>query len=148
MQAGASFADVLDAHLGCTSLPPVRPALSNRPLTSALFVFDMPMAAAAARPAAAPRREPSRPSTPAIALTALEKRALTALNTLGADLDEHLSIDTLRRAFRQLAHRYHPDRHPGTSAAEHARLARLFADVTGHYRLLAASLESRLQPRG
>jgi hypothetical protein len=147
MQGGASFADVLDAHLGCTPVPPVRPALSNRPLTSALFVFDMPVAAAA-RPAAAPRREPSRPAAPAIVLTTLEQRALRALNALGADLDERLSLDTLRRAFRQLAHRYHPDRHPDTSAAEHERLARLFADVTGHYRLLAASLEGRLPPRG
>jgi hypothetical protein len=165
MQGGASFADVLDAHLGCTQVPPVRPALSNRPLTPPLFAFEptrssaatprptlgarlhsvASMSPGAGRPA---RSEPVRPTTASLRLTALEARALEALNALGAELDEHLSIDALRRAFRQLARCYHPDCHPGVSAAERERLAQLFVDATGHYRLLAAALEARLEPRG
>jgi hypothetical protein len=180
MQGGASFADVLDAHLGCTQVPPVRPTLSNRPLTAPLFAFDLPRSSSttpratvgsrlhtpasiessAARPvrpepaqirSEAPRvaaRQEPRPAAERIRLTALESRALKALNALGADLDEHLSNDTLRRAFRQLARCYHPDRHPGVSAAERDRLAQLFVDATSHYRLLAAALEARLEPRG
>jgi len=63
-----------------------------------------------------------------------------ALNALGADLGEYLSVNTLRRAFRRLARRYHPDRHPGSGAAELHRLACLFAEATEHYRVLAAAL--------
>jgi hypothetical protein len=180
MQGGTSFADVLDAHLGCTPAPPVRPAVSNRPLTAPLFAFDLPPAAAAPRrttayprlhtvapadhvaartvrveqpahvqpaePKAPPRLD-TPPVAPRVVLTALEARALKALNALGAGLDEPLTLDTLRGAFRRLARCYHPDRHPGSGAAERARLAQLFADATGHYRLLAASLDARLNPR-
>jgi DnaJ-class molecular chaperone len=71
-----------------------------------------------------------------VELTVLEHKAFDALNALGADLDDAFTPETLRRAFRKLAHRYHPDRHSGSSAAERARLARLFAEATDHYRLL------------
>jgi curved DNA-binding protein CbpA len=63
-----------------------------------------------------------------------------ALNALGAGLGEDLSATTLRRAFRRLARRYHPDRHPESSPAELEHLARLFAEATDHYRVLAAAL--------
>jgi len=100
------------------------------------------------RPAGSDTAPPFRPvATATTRLTALEARAMAALNALGAGLDDTVSPDTLRRAFRQLAHRYHPDRHPGSSGAETARLARLFAEATDHYRLLAAGLDARLALR-
>jgi hypothetical protein len=133
----ATFAELLDAHLGCTDVPPpVARGWTGRPVTAPLFAFELPLTA---KPApAAPRPEPQRPAAPRLRLTTVEQQALDALNALGAGLDDELTPATLRRAFRGLAHRYHPDRHPGRSAAEHARLARLFAEVTAHYRLLSA----------
>ena len=173
------FADVLDAELGCTNVPPGGggSGSGHRVLTAPLFVLEMPFPAArdaggglrSALPAAGLRvmgrvGAPARPASPthpqdpppprhtpppvpAIRLTRLEARAVEALNRMGAGLDDRVSLDTLRRAFRRLARRYHPDRHPGTSAVEQDRLARLFAEATDHYRLLAAALESRVPPR-
>ena len=175
MQAGATFADVLDATLGAPTRAPSTAGWSNRPVTPPLFVFEFPLAAKAAatatqrpRPVSSvnarsqafsaiaaaeesqvrkPRPvDPAEPSArpapaPKFRLTTLEARALAALNALGADLDDSVCPETLRKAFRRLAHRYHPDRHPGIGATETARLARQFADATAHYRPLAAGLD-------
>jgi hypothetical protein len=176
MQAGATFADILDASLGGAAAAPRPRAWSTRAVTPPLFAFELPLQAVAAaacvpntgfpvaglagtpnvRSGAAPDPNHPHPPVPAgevpppprpaaaskIRLTTLEARALAALNALGAELDT-LSPDSLRRAFRRLAQRYHPDRHPGSSAADTARLARQFAEATAHYRLLAAGLERR-----
>jgi hypothetical protein len=69
-------------------------------------------------------------------LSAREQRALRGLVALGADLDAQFTADQLRRAFRILARRYHPDRHPDTDAAATARLARTFAEVVECHRCL------------
>jgi hypothetical protein len=155
-----TFAEILEAELNCTNVPPPASHASSawhRPLTPPLFVFDFPRPIlhvshddlrndAHARPRtqrpAAPFAEPP-PSTPNTPLSARERRALMALNALGADVGDDLSVGTLRRAFRRLARRYHPDRHPGSSAAELERLARLFAEATEHYRVLAVALTAR-----
>ena len=126
MRDGASFAELLDAHLGCTPVPP--PAVrvwSDRSLTAPLFAFDLPLTTArrAAVPAAPVAVEP--PPLP-VELTALERQGL----------DDAATVDALRRAYRTLARRYHPDRHPGRSIAEGQQLARLFAEATDRYRQL------------
>jgi len=114
----ATFAEILDTHLGCTVVPPATPpAWSSRPLTSPLFAFELPMTAA--------RRAPFEPARPA-QLTSIERQTLDGAQTR----------DALRRAYRTLAHRYHPDRHPASSPAERERLGRLFAEATEHYRRL------------
>jgi hypothetical protein len=118
VQDAATFAEILDTHLGCTVVPPAAPrAWSSRPLTSPLFAFDLRLTAA--RPVAV---EPTLPAR----LTSLERQTL----------DDAQTPDALRRAYRKLAHRYHPDRHPASSLPERERLARLFAEATEHYRLL------------
>ena len=119
MRNGTSFAAMLDAHLGCTDVPPAAAHVwRNRPLTAPLFAFELPLTAA--RPA------PVEPPPP-VHLTSLERQTL----------DDARTPDALRRAYRKLARRYHPDRHQGCGAAERERLARLFAEATDHYRLLS-----------
>jgi hypothetical protein len=99
-------------------VPAAAPRVWNsRPLTSPLFAFELPLTAT--------RRAPVDPPLP-VHLTALERQAL----------DDARTPDALRRAYRTLAHRYHPDRHPASSLAERERLARLFAEATEYYRLL------------
>ena len=125
MRHDASFAEVLDAHLGCTEVPPPPRLWSSRPLTSPLFTFERPLAAA--RPVAAAVAAPVAVELPRPAvLTSLERRTL----------DDAPTLDALRRAYRTLARRYHPDRHEGCGVAERDRLARLFAEATSHYRQL------------
>jgi hypothetical protein len=125
MRNGASFAEMLDAHLGCTNVPPTPRVWSNRPATPALFAFELPLTAA--RPA---RVEAPQP----LHLTSPERQTL----------DDARTPDALRRAYRNLALRYHPDRHQGCSAAEHERLAGLFAEATAYYRLRSAALDARM----
>jgi hypothetical protein len=148
-----TFADVLDAELGmCAEVPASRGAWSNRVITPPLFIFGhtgVDLRPAAYAPVEEPpvlRARPVPPQPTRSPLTPLEQQALAALNDLGAGLDDGVSSAGLRCAFRRLAHRYHPDRHPGSSRVEQERLSRLFVETTEHYRLLAAALETRATP--
>lgn len=90
-------------------------------MTPPLFAFELPL------PVARPVRvESPRP----VRLTSLERQTLDDARTPAA----------LRRAFMTLARRYHPDSHPGCGPAEHARLARLFAEAREHYQRIAQNL--------
>jgi hypothetical protein len=91
------------------------------------------------RSAAAPSQEPS-PAGPSSArgparppLVPDSPRA-RALRTLG--LDGEPGVDVVRAAFRQLARRWHPDRHPGANELTRALLCRRFAQITGAYEAL------------
>jgi hypothetical protein len=125
-----SFAEILDAQLGCTSLPPAARAWNSRPVTAPLFAFDLPLTAA--RPAPLPAPAPVEPALPS-RLTALDRQTLDGART----------SDALRRAYRMLARRYHPDRHQGCSADERERLARLFAEATHRYHLLLSQIANQ-----
>jgi hypothetical protein len=110
-----SFAEILDAQLGCTNVPPAAPVWHSRPVTAPLFAFELPL-----RPAPAPARvEQPLP----VRLSALERQSLHEART----------PDALRRAYRKLARRYHPDHHQACGAAERERLSRLFAEATDLY---------------
>jgi hypothetical protein len=86
------------------------------------------VAGGASRAAAAPPPEPPRSeSSPA------SPRA-RALRTLG--LDGEPGVDAVRAAFRTLARRWHPDRHPGANELTRAALCRRFAQITGAYEAL------------
>lgn len=50
--------------------------------------------------------------------------------------------DALRRAYRVLARRWHPDAHPACRPDERRRLTSAFAELTAAYRRLMAGIES------
>jgi DnaJ-class molecular chaperone len=63
------------------------------------------------------------------------------LRRLGADfLTDRFTNGELKSAFRVLARRFHPDRHPGSSDAERSHLARSFAAACDAYRTLVPSV--------
>jgi curved DNA-binding protein CbpA len=61
---------------------------------------------------------------------------------LGARLTADFTAEELRRAYRKLALEYHPDRHPGSTEPQEARLTRILADLNEHHRHLLAALKS------
>jgi hypothetical protein len=99
---------------------------------------------------AASHRKPSercdvKPSTPPPVqprrrLTPAQSRSLDAINGLGGRMHADFSPTELRSAFRVLARRYHPDRHPGAGEAERQRLAQQFSTLRTSYETLLAAL--------
>ncbi len=157
MRAGATFAEVLDAALGAeretpaSHQPDVRYSPSgypflflngqtpaSRPPLAARVVrgtFDTPVAARGPRVSPArpvPRQAPHHLSPP-------EQRAFLDLVRHGAELSDDFTLAELQRAFRALARRHHPDRHPGASPAEQSRLSAIFISVAASYRRLLES---------
>lgn len=80
--------------------------------------------------------EPAEVRRPVRTLSPVQQRALECLTALGARLVPAFTASELRREYRQLARRVHPDRHPLATPAEHERLARQFADASAAYRTL------------
>lgn len=71
------------------------------------------------------------PPAAAPAVSSPETPRARALRTLG--LQGEPGTDAVRAAFRQLARRWHPDRHPGASEQARAVLCRRFAQLSGAY---------------
>jgi hypothetical protein len=156
MSSAPSFAELLDAALAAQADVRMGPAEIRDTVTMPapepfpfFGCFRVPEPAAAAVSSAQPstRVAPHRWTAPprvrthlSRQLTAEQQTALSALVGLGARLDERFTPRDLRSAFRSLALRYHPDRHPDSTPAELARLTALFATISTHHRcLLAAS---------
>lgn len=156
--AGRPFADVLDDALNATAtrarwstgtaeangktgtaggftLPPRDPFL--------FFSLRRPTGAGTAPAcAAAPGRAPAPAESRrwVRTLTRVQRHALETLNALGARLSSDFSLQELRREYRRLALRLHPDRHHDRNAAERERLSYAFGEATRHYRELLAAV--------
>jgi hypothetical protein len=164
MQARPVFAEVLEQELRSFAPEPDGQVSGCQPPFQTvappfLFVGPQPHVVAAARGSMAseaggsgPARAPVPPSAPsrtlqptrvARPLTMREQRAFDDLIRLGADLRGSFTGHELRSAFRALARRYHPDRHPASSEVERARLSRMFAELNENYQRLQATLETR-----
>lgn len=103
--------------------PTPRASAGPRPLTPSEFLHGRPRARAA-RTRTTPA---SRAATPS-------KTALGAYRLLG--VEPMASEQEVRRAFRRLAVRLHPDRHPNATPAERAEWLRRFAEVSAAYHTL------------
>lgn len=79
------------------------------------------------------RPRPIPPPQPQPRLTPRQRAALDVLTELGAAIGVDFTAEELRRTFRSLARQYHPDRHPGSSEGEKARLSTLFARLHDAY---------------
>ncbi len=131
---GAILDDKLDAPAPAWTWRPVLPP----PLLDAVAGRG-PFAAAAYAPFAAPaarvgRRFPARPRPPRLqrTLTPAQAAALAVMRHLGArTLDRAFTRDDLKKAYRQLAHRHHPDRIGGGDGAA-------FRSLHAAYRILSA----------
>ncbi len=163
MGSPTAFADILEDLVGGFGAspgipdPPFQPryipphpllfAEPQRPFRPSPY-RDVPRREATSRPAAAAERAArrprpvSRPVRPARPLTLRQRQALDACNELGADLTSDFTAGELRSAYRRLALHYHPDRHPGSSDRERARLTRILADLNEHHRYLLSALRS------
>jgi hypothetical protein len=126
-------------------LPPVRPVarFQGEALRDAYGLPGpgrSPAGATRQGPPAFARTSPA-PGPTRLRLTSPEQHeALGLLRRLGAGgLPPEPAVDDVKRAFRDLARRYHPDRHPDLSADEGARRALLFAQVADAYRVLLAA---------
>jgi DnaJ domain len=146
-----AFADVLDSKLSESfhdrpASP--RPAGRHIPTVNVFFVEfgagatpvrsfrDHHLYTANAEPI---RRAPHEQPRPGRTLSSRKRAALEQLNALGARLDADFTVEALRRAFRELARRYHPDRHPGSSASEKARFSMQFVRLHDAYRELQSA---------
>ncbi len=144
------FADVLADALHTTARPATAVTTGSAPTFAAApphpFLFFAAPALSRAHAVcafgAAARTFPQRPR-PVRALTATQQQSLDSLNALGAQLTPDFMAQELRRAYRWLAHRVHPDRQHDCGEAERARRSRLFVTVTAHYHRLRALVDPR-----
>jgi len=164
MAGGVTFAAVLDDKLrGSEPEPAARPEPRRRHVSTVqAFVFEFAAAAGNLRNPRATHLytidsdlsrsgaqrlgvgrtldEHERPSSrPQRILSSRGRAALDQLNALGAAIGADFTVQELRHAFRTLARRYHPDRHPGSSTIEKARLSRQFIQLHDAYRDLQAA---------
>jgi hypothetical protein len=149
MRTSAGFGEILDRKLagdavvlGATGFEPDH---SRVPVFNPLFlkvgavpVFGCDVSRATACFVYAVQGLPaSRPARPTRRLTATQRIALDCLRDLGAStLPDDFTDAEAKRAFRLLARRYHPDRHPDADEGQRSHLSREFDRITHAYRQL------------
>jgi len=158
MHSAGHFDQVLAEKLGRVAQPVAAPPPRVRPLRRhdpVVLFFEtgarIPVAAARRvagaygfgyhpRPSAHVSAPPS-PPRPTRVLSPRQHEALRDLAELGATLSADFTARELKGTFRTLARIYHPDRHPGCSEFEKARLSRQFATLHEAYRRLVTLVD-------
>lgn len=135
-QEGADRAELLErlealfpltrARLSFRVMGP-RPPRTSLPLGPSDFLHGRRRSRDAASTPPPPFTAPPSPPPP-------ETPRARALRTLG--LRGEPGVDAVRAAFRQLARRWHPDRHPGVSEQARMVLCHRFAQISGAYEQL------------
>ncbi len=153
MPAGARFGDILDEKVASWTASEPQPGISSMPggqrgwhpaylLNGTWPAGGSATAQPAARRAYAAEASTPRPTPlgrPARVLSLAQRRALDCLRSFGAvSLDETFTDDEVKSAFRALALRFHPDRHPGVRDEDRRYLADAFDRMTQAYRQLTA----------
>ena len=154
MRGASVFADVLDEKIREDCLAAATAARPyQRPPTLGYFLFSSASVPAgidgSARARPRIRVEPPRawsgpaldrddapPSRPSRRLSAAQQAALDTFLELGAAIGPHFTQAELRSAFRELARRFHPDRHPDISVDQRVRLTKLFVRARDACRIL------------
>jgi len=157
-----SFSDMLDEALagerdsGTTASHITAPS-TYQPVNPFLFaklphsaVRPAPYRSAASsglteRAGLAEAQPPSAVRQPARTLNAAQQQALDTLIALGAELHADFTARELRREYRLLARRIHPDRHHAGAGTEceQQRLSRQFAMASDSYRRLLTIVDPR-----
>jgi hypothetical protein len=152
MRQAATFDDMLRERLCSQPVEPVAtaPRLEFRPAPVLGFFAFSPetgvrrlgytQSAVPLHARIAAQQVPLRPAAPRRVLSTAQEQALAAFNELGASLGSDFTATELRAAFRSLARRYHPDRHPGTNDTQRSHLATLFAQAHSAYKHLKIAL--------
>jgi hypothetical protein len=148
MGCGKAFVEVLDELLDGyeSDAPAPRPHPHLRVATCSHVWRQQGLAPAASAwtPAReAQTRETSEPRRRRT-LSMKQQHALDALLALGARIGADFTDAELRSVFRELALRYHPDRHTSRDEAERRRLALLFARAHEAYELLKTAAPKTL----
>jgi len=155
MPRGLRFVDVLEDMLGAIAweaTPPGEPKGRTAPPRHVVYtpLYNLHTVAreagcekhAARAYGSGIRPAVAAPARPVRRLTTAQARSLDALNLLGAGVRAGFSVTELRSAFRGLARRYHPDRHPGASDADRQQLAQQFMALRASYETLLTAIES------
>jgi hypothetical protein len=111
---------------------PPRGALRDAPLDAREFLAGRRRARERSSSHRAPDDAARHAGAPAMTASSTPR----ALHVLG--LHAGADREAIKRAYRALARRYHPDLHPNVSETERRDLARRFAEVTEAYRALSA----------
>lgn len=136
MYGGAAFRDILAEKLRDCQLEspgPSGPTAWTAPASGSILHGE-PRYCFGATPYG--RMVEARSQQPPRTLSPRHQRALDVLVRGGASLHADFTPAELRTAFRDLARRYHPDRHPGSDEAASSRFARMFAELNESYRVL------------
>jgi hypothetical protein len=165
MRGAVSFEDVLDRTLqggeaAVSAARGVDPGVTTATAFGFFLLGDRDRVGAAVTPRPRPHRpvQPEEAPRPSVAhtpcgggnvrttsqrlrrlscLTPEQHVALGDLQALGASLGVDFTRDELRSAFRALARRYHPDRHPDAVEAAKAELSVLFRRLRAAYTVLS-----------